>query len=327
MRRWALLALVAGAGVAWAQGAWSVDVEGRGAVLQPFALPAGVAAVDAALVVFCDADVPGGLNVNVWLGRPAGVAWPASFEAATRRDQDAVRRDRWSSDGDRLAAPYAYAEVGRILDDLRRGGSVALRAFVIDGVADAAQPTYQFAVDGFATAERQLACRADAAAPAPTAPANPATRTLPARAATPAVPAAPAPPELELARWAVDGVDEFTLLYALDHDEVLYVTCLRGEPVVLFEVLSGPYFGRAFDVGLGAFARTLQRAPYEGPVELLVEDGDPRMGFVALELSVDAGIPILVEAVFPDGTREPMLAVEGGEAFYEAYRWLPCAGW
>jgi hypothetical protein len=331
VRRWAasaLLALVAGTGVAWGQGAWSVDPAGRGAVLQPFALPAGVAVADAALVVFCDADVPGGLNVNLWLGRPTGVAWPTSFEAATRRDQDAVRRDRWSSDGDRLAAPFYYGEVGRVIDDLRRGGSFAVRAFVLEGVADAAQPTYQFSVDGFAVAERQLGCAAAAPA-APTAPEAPPARTPSTRSAAPppapSAPAPPAPAPRPVVAWEALALGPESYAYAFGADAGLYVVCERGEPLVLLEVLGGPAFGRDFDVELSGYARLLERRPFEGPVEVLGEAGDPSYGFLALDVSAAAEWPIDVDAVFVDGSRVPLVTVEGGDGFYDALGALDCA--
>jgi hypothetical protein len=336
----AAIAAVAVLSVTWGQGlgSWAVDGAGRGAVLEAFAYPAGVAAEDVALIVFCDADVPGGLNVNVWLGRPTGVAWPTSFEAATRRDQDAVRRDRWSSDGDRLAAPFDYGEVGRVIDDLRRGGSFAVRAFVLEGVDDAAQPTYQFSVDGFAVAERQLGCAGEAPPtppaasppPAPTPPAAPPSRAPSARSATPPAPApapsnpAPAPAPRPVVPWVVDGPGDDPLAFAFGADAGLYVACVRGAPTVLFEVVSGPAFGRDFQVRLSGFARLLDREPFQGPVDVLVDGGDPSFGFLALDVSAATEMPIEVEAVFPDDSAVPLLAVEGGGGFYAALDQLPC---
>ena len=205
----ALVVLVASA-TSLAQNAPSwVYNRADGAYVEAFSYPSGMTQAETAIMIVCDLAAPAGINVVLWIG-DHGVR-PTEVDVLVRRDQDAIQRYPWfvGSNGDR-ASPMLYADVERFLDDLRRGGTLALRFFLLPGVPEASQPTFQYAIDGFAEIEQQLRCdeppdpfAALPAAPDPFAtpsppPAPPPIATSPrggqAAPATVAPPAAADPP-------------------------------------------------------------------------------------------------------------------------------------
>jgi hypothetical protein len=97
---------------------------------------------------------------------PAKDPFDATIEVLVRREADAIRSGRWTLDESETTLRAATAERSSLLADLRRGGNVALR-IVSDPALGAAQPTFQFAVDGFAAVEAHLDClRVGSTAPA-----------------------------------------------------------------------------------------------------------------------------------------------------------------
>ena len=161
--------------VAFAQPTWVFDPEGVYPERQVGA--SGVAYVEAArfpedltqeatgLFVVCDALAPDAYDLFLWAGPlPAAVDAAGTVEVLTRRGDDPARSARWSVEPDRVGGRVLVAsDAARalLLDDVRQGGSLAVRVLV-DPAAGAAQPTFVYEVSGFP--EGELACAARAAA-------------------------------------------------------------------------------------------------------------------------------------------------------------------
>lgn len=200
----ALVVALALLGAASAQGrpTWVLGADATLAYVEAYAFPTGVAQVDTGIFVVCDDEAPNGLNVYLWTGT-FGVRPADQVEGLVRREQDTPRRHPFLTFGANLdrAAPLYFSDVDLFLDDLRRGGSMAVRLMLFAGAAEASQPTYQYDVSGFPAVEAQLRCPPPTAgAPAPAAPApvdpfaSPRTgAAAPDPFAAPATPAPPAP--------------------------------------------------------------------------------------------------------------------------------------
>ena len=200
-RSLAVLAALLLAPFALAQSApsWVLGADGNGAYVEAFSYPGSMTQEDTAIFVICDPDAPSGLTVWLWIG--SNVAPPEEAEGLVRLGQGEIQRYTWfvfGADGDR-ATPKLYADLERLLADLRTGGTMAIRLMLTPGAPDANQPTFQYDVSGFAEVERQLTCGAAAAPAAPdpfgAAPADPfAAAPTPAAPSTPSPPAAPGTP-------------------------------------------------------------------------------------------------------------------------------------
>ena len=211
----ALVLFIALAGSAWAQErpTWVVE-PGSGALVEPFAFPSSIQRADAALVVTCDTAAPEGLNVGVIFGS-YGVPVPPEVDVLVRRDREAPRRAPWLTDEASSGLPRYFEEVSAILADLRAGGTFAVRVFLFQGVDDAAQPTFQFDVGGFAAVERDVDCAtagnatddpfADVGAtPSTLAPSAPAAPSTPGRRGAGSTPSAAA----TTGEWSIDPSSE-----------------------------------------------------------------------------------------------------------------------
>jgi hypothetical protein len=141
------------------------------AYVEAFAYPEGMSQIDTGLFVACEPSQVDHYEIFVWIGMhpmPARDAFADTIEVLTRREADAVRTDAWRL-GDGLSLVYApEAARAALLDDLRRGGTLALRVLT-DPALGARQPTFQFVVDGFAAVEEALDCANAADRDAPSA--------------------------------------------------------------------------------------------------------------------------------------------------------------
>lgn len=205
-RAFAASAVVA-TGLAWAQPTWVFDAAGaypgrqggaQGvAYVEAARHPADLTQADTGLFVVCDAAAADAFDLFLWVGGvpPTAVDAAGTVEVLTRLGDDPARSARWSLDVDAIVGEVVVAPPAArtlLLDDLRRGGSLAVR-LVTDPSAGAVQPTFVYEVAGFPEAE--LGCPARAAATddpfagAPIVPVEPAP-------ADPfgAAPAAPADP-------------------------------------------------------------------------------------------------------------------------------------
>jgi hypothetical protein len=315
-----LLALVAGTVTAQARPGWVVQDDV--ASVEPFAAPAQIAASDASLVVACDADAPDGVNVAMFVGSYA-VPLPARLDVLVRIDRQPPRRAEWVTNQETLALPAYFDEVTNILTDLRSGTTFAARVFLFGGVDDAAQPTFQFDVTGFAAIERQLGCgSAGSAADDPFTAAPPAP-------SVPAAPAAPSGSGLPTAPWEVLGTGSAAFAIADGgRGASLIATCEVESQLPIALVL--------FDEGSSVPDRAFSVRFAAGDVLEVVDVGD------GLYQIVPAGIPALgatevliagtdpngfdVTAVFADGSETGLLRAAGGEGFFAAWDALPCTG-
>ena len=194
-----IVAALLGAAAAQAQErpGWVLTGDAREAYVEAYSFPGGVAQVDTGIFVLCDDQAPSGLNVVLWTGS-FGVQVAEQVDGLVRRDQDAVRRHPFLVFGaaSNRATPQFFEDVDLFLDDVRRGGSVAIRLLLLPGVPEASQPTYMYDVSGFEAIEAQLACRATPdpfAAPAQSEPVVSAASPDPFGSAAPSTPAAPSP--------------------------------------------------------------------------------------------------------------------------------------
>ena len=374
MRAFVRRALACGVGLVLASGlaqatppGWTLTPDRSAAYVEAFAFPGSIRQADTGLAVVCDERAPSGLNARAWFGVFPGATLPTELEVLVRRDREAPRREPWITDGVDFGTPRYFEEVDRVLDDWRRGGTFALRLFLFAAVPDDQQPTYQFAVDGFAEVEAQLACQApddpfadlaaddpfadlaasdpfaDApsphdpfaapVAPAPAAPAPAAdpfaTPTAPTPApdpfatpsgATTAAPdAAPAP-----VAWAEAGPAGGEYLAARAGAVTAYLTCDDDDhPIVLLGVISGPAVGRTFTPVLNGATLLELHEELDPGMFVLAIAGSPRLGALAWSIAADEGVMGL-DAVFADGSREPLLRARGGGDFWSRTGWIGC---
>jgi hypothetical protein len=251
------------------------------------------------------------------------VPLPSRLDVLVRIDRQPPRRAEWVTNEDTLALPAYFDEVTNILNDLRAGTTFAARLFLFGGVEDAAQPTFQFDVTGFAEVERQLGCGSAASAgddpfaapPSAPAPSDPGT-------------AAPSASGLPTASWEVLGSGPETLAIADGgRGATLIATCEveSSLPIALVLIDDGPAAGRSFsvrfadgdvleldDVGDGLYQVVPAGIPALGGTQVLIAGSDPS-GFD-------------VTAVFPDGSEALLLRASGGDGFYAAWDALPCTG-
>ena len=237
--RGAILTASLAAAVAFAQPTWVFDPEGvyperqQGAsgvaYVEATRFPAGATQDETGLFVVCDALAIDAYDLFLWAGPvpDAAVDAAGTVEVLTRRGDDAARSARWSVEPDPVGQVLvANAAVRALLiDDLRRGGSLAVRVLT-DPAAGAAQPTFVYEVGGFPEVDLDCAARVAAAndpfagapivpvepdsddpfADAPVAPVDPFADAPPAPvdpfADAPPAPVDPAPPA------AGDGVDD-----------------------------------------------------------------------------------------------------------------------
>lgn len=182
------------------------------AYVEAYRFPDTMAQVDTAVFVLCDAAVPGGVDVRVWFGLHPGAPRSGTIEVLTRRGQDEPRRSVWRvyGDGDR-AYPLDDAHLGGLVADVIDGGDLAVRVIAVPGLAESAQPTFQYAlgsvepllaalpclVPGTATASHDPFAGAPASPPPPEparpSAASPRSGTAPPIAA-PSEPVEPTPP-------------------------------------------------------------------------------------------------------------------------------------
>lgn len=131
------------------------------AYVEAFRHPAYMEQIDTGLFVACDPAAQDGFELYLWTqeGRmPALNTATQTLSVLTRRDQDAVRSQPWRvvDFGDGYQEVFADATTrAALFDDLRRGGVLAVRV-ESDPSLGAAQPTFEFLVDGFAEVEAVL---------------------------------------------------------------------------------------------------------------------------------------------------------------------------
>ncbi len=141
------------------------------AYVEAFRHPAYMEQIDTGLFVACDPAADDGFELYLWTqeGRmPALNPATQTLSVLTRRGQDAVRSQPWRviDFGDGYQEVFADpATRAALFDDLRRGGVLAIR-LESDPSLGAAQPTFEFLVDGFAAVEATLAVCASQRMPA-----------------------------------------------------------------------------------------------------------------------------------------------------------------
>ncbi len=164
------------AATAFAQPTWVVDPEGvyperqQGAsgvaYVEAARFPAGTTQEETGLFVVCDVLAADAYDLFLWAGvvPAAAVDASGSVEVLTRRGDDAARSARWSVEPDPVGQVLVATDAVRalLLDDLRRGGSLAVRVLT-DPAAGAAQPTFVYEVDGFPEGDLDCAARVAAA--------------------------------------------------------------------------------------------------------------------------------------------------------------------
>ena len=175
---------------AFAQPTWVFDPEGvyperqQGvagvAYVEAARFPADVTQEATGLFVVCDALAPDSYELFLWAGPVPDAALDAAgtVEVLTRRGDDAARSARWSVEADPVGQVLVANDAVRalLLDDVRRGGSLAVRVLT-DSAAGTAQPTFVYEVGGFPEVELACVSRATAAddpfAGAPVVPVEP----------------------------------------------------------------------------------------------------------------------------------------------------------
>lgn len=188
--RFAAATVALATSVAFGQPTWVVDPEGvyperqQGAsgvaYVEAQRFPAGATQEETGLFVVCDVLAPDAYALFLWAGSmpDEAVDLAGTVEVLTRRGDDAARSARWSVEADPFGQVLvATARVrALLLDDLRRGGSLAVRVLT-DPAAGAAQPTFVYEVDGFPEADLDCAARvaatSDPFADAPIVPVEP----------------------------------------------------------------------------------------------------------------------------------------------------------
>jgi hypothetical protein len=130
------------------------------AYVEAFSHPDTMTQLETGIFVACDPSSTDGYDVFVWIGAhpmPGKDAVAGTVEVVTRRSAEGVRATTWLLDeGDTTIRALGPARAG-MLEDLRFGGTLSLRVQSDPGVG-AEQPTFEFAIDGFAAVEASLGC-------------------------------------------------------------------------------------------------------------------------------------------------------------------------